>query len=333
MQKILPKKELNLFLSSLMDKYELIAPLKIDNNLTKFLPIKEPKQIYLKEITRVPAKKFFLPENELISEYKNNKIITNNNKTKKRIIFGIRKCDLNALQIIDKLMFDDLYKNKRKNTIFIGLFCDNPDKYCFCNSMELNDNCYDLYLYPYKNDYYISIGSKKGEALIKNLKNAKKTIILKEKNTKFLNSKDIDRNYRNKIWETDADKCLSCSACTIYCPTCNCFDIKDHLDINLKDGKRSRAEMSCQLKSFSKVAGAKPFRDSRLVRFKHFIYHKIVYFKKKKKRYMCVGCGRCLRACPAKIDWVKTINLLETEEDIKRNIINKGGKLANKNKR
>ncbi len=325
MQKLLPKKELNIFLSSLMSKYEIIAPIRIDNNLSKFQEIKDPKQIYLKEITKIPAKKFFTPENELISEFKDNKVITNKDKTNKRIIFGLRKCDLNAMQVIDKVMFDDLYKNKRKNTILIGLFCENPDNFCFCNSMELNDNCYDLYFYPYKNDYYISIGSKKGEAIVKNLKNSKKTIVLKEKNSKILESKDIDRNYRNKIWKTDADKCLSCSACTIYCPTCNCFDIKDNLNINLKDANRTRGEMSCQLKSFSIIAGGKSFRDSRLARFKHFIYHKIVYFKKKKKRYMCIGCGRCLRACPAKIDWVKTINLLEEEEDIKRNLIKKGG--------
>src|SRR3989339_266920 len=253
MQKLLPKKELNSFLKSLMHKYEIIAPVKIDNNLTRFQIIKDPKEIYLKEITRIPPKKFFIPENEIISEFNDNKIIINNGRIKKRIIFGLRKCDLNAIQVMDKVMFDDLYKNKRKNTILIGLFSENPDKFCFCNSMELNDNCYDLYFYPNKNNYHISTASKKAQSLVNNLKNAKKTIILKGKNTKSLKSKDIDRNYKNKIWETDADKCLSCSACTIYCPTCNCFDIKDKLDINLKDGRRTRTEMSCQLKSFSRI--------------------------------------------------------------------------------
>ena len=85
---------------------------------------------------------------------------------------------------------------------------------------------------------------------------------------------------------------------------------------NLKDGKRTRCEISCQLKSFTKVAGGKSYRDSRLSRFKHFVYHKIVYYKKRQGRYMCVGCGRCLRVCPTKIDWVNTINLLKNEESI-----------------
>jgi len=185
--------------------------------------------------------------------------------------------------------------------------------------MELRDDGYDLFFYPEGINYCISIGSKKGENLVKNLENLKKEIkIPNPKNGKVLISKDIDRNYKNKVWESDANKCLSCSACTIYCPTCNCSDLKDKLDINLKDGKRKRTEMSCQLLSFTRIAGGKSFRESRLARFKHFVYHKIVYYKKKEGRYMCVGCGRCLRACPPKIDWVNTINLLEGQEDIKR---------------
>ena len=133
------------------------------------------------------------------------------------------------------------------------------------------------------------------------------------KNKKELPDKDIENDYKNKIWESDANKCLSCSACTIYCPTCNCFDINDKIDINFKNGNRTRTQTSCQLKSFSEVAGGKCFRDSRLARFKHFVYHKISYFKKTHDKYMCVGCGRCLRVCPTKIDWVDTINKIKKE--------------------
>ena len=315
MQKVLEKKELDNFINSLMKKNKVIAPVKKD--VTKFDIIRNPEEIYLKEITLIPLKQFFMPDDETIFKFEKEKIKENTSEKEKTIIFGARKCDLNALQILDKVMFDSEFVKKRKNVILIGFYCENPDNYCFCNSMELKDY-FDLFFYPHEDKYYISVGTEKGLAIVKSLPNAKKEIKKEILNSKALRNKEIERNYRNKIWESDAEKCLSCSACTVNCPTCNCFDIEDKLNIDLKSGERKKSQMSCQLKSFSRVAGGKIFRETRLGRFKHFVYHKIVYYRKKFGRYMCVGCGRCLRICPTKIDWVETINLLKDEEDIKK---------------
>jgi sulfhydrogenase subunit beta (sulfur reductase) len=306
MQKILPKKELPEFLNNLIKKYEVIAPVK--TNPTKFQKIESSDEIYLDKITQVPAKQHFIPESETLLEFKNGKAKETKGEIEKTILFGLRKCDLNAIQIMDKVMFDQQYVAKRKNTILIGLFCENPDEYCFCNSMQLEDY-HDLFFYPKEKNYYINVGSKIGEVLVKNLPSVENEIeIPNPENFKKLENLEISENYKDKIWEEDANKCLSCSACTIYCPTCNCFDIKDELDSDLKNGERKRGQISCQLKSFSRVAGGKSYRDSRLSRFKHFVYHKISYYKKIYNRPMCVGCGRCLRVCPTKIDWVETIN-------------------------
>lgn len=313
MQKILKKGELKEFIDSLIKKYEVLAPIKKSNNSTKFEIIKNSKEIYLDKITDVPAKEFFIPEKEVILEFQKGKIKKQIPEKNKKIIFGMRKCDLNALRVLDKVMFDENYIKKRKNTILIGMFCENPDKYCFCKSMELEsiEKICDLFFWPTKSGYQISVFSKKGKKLVKNLPQAKKEIKLEYKNKKKLKNKNISQDYKNKIWEKDSKKCLSCAACTAWCPTCNCFDFLDKVNINLKDGKRIRTQSSCQLKSFSRVSGGKVFRNSRLARFKHFVYHKIDYFKKQHNRYMCVGCGRCLRACPTKIDWVETINKIK----------------------
>ena len=321
MQKILPKHELKDFIELLMRKYEVIAPVK--QEITKFKVLKTKKDLdnlYLDEITLAPFKEFLIPEKEELLNFKEGKLREVLNKPKKKtIVFGLRKCDLNAILVLDKVMYDKNYKTKRKNMILVGLHCENPDEYCFCNSMELeSEGIYDLFFYEDNGNYHISIGSNKGKVLVRGLKKSSKEVIKKIYNKKALSTKDIEEHYNNKIWKTDADKCLSCGACTAYCPTCNCFNIKDILDVNLKDSKRIRETSSCQLHSFSNVAGGKKFRFSVLARFKHFVYHKIVYFKKQRGKYMCVGCGRCLRVCPPRIDWVNTINLMNDLEKLKQ---------------
>lgn len=316
MQKVISKNELSSFVNSLIKKYEVYAPVKELN--TKFRKIENAKEIYMNALTDVSAKQLFIPENEVLVEFKDGKAIEATGEIKKRVIFGMRKCDLNAVKILDKVMFDSQYRAKRENTILIGLFCEHPDDYCFCNSMELEDY-HDLFFYPKGENYYISIGSKKGEELVKNLKTVKEELIIPDpKNKKKLTTQDIEKAYRNSIWEGDSEKCLSCSACTIDCPTCNCFDIFDELDIEMKNGTRKRRQASCMTKSFSRVSGGKSFRDSRVSRFKQFVYHKIVYYKKQHGKSMCVGCGRCLRVCPTKIDWVNSINLLEDFKEAKK---------------
>ncbi|MBM3234471.1 hypothetical protein FJZ19_05255 [Candidatus Pacearchaeota archaeon] len=311
--KILEKSNLMEFLKNLSSKYELISPIKEIN--TKFQVINKSNfdRIFLDKITEAPAKSFFIPENEALLNF-GKKISV---KERKRIIFGLRNCDLNAIYILDKVMHDANYIEKRKNTILIGLYCENPDEYCFCKSMELEDSekVSDLFFYSKGKKYFVSVNSEAGKEIVKNLKESSEKLKFKVKNEKELKNKGIKKHYKNSIWESDAAKCLSCSACTVYCPTCSCFNIEDKTEINFKEGERVRQQASCQLKSFSRVAGGKVFRDSRLARFKHFIYHKIVYFKDQHNKYMCVGCGRCLRACPTKIDWVNTINLLLEEEN------------------
>jgi len=311
MGKLLRKEDLNRFLYKLKQRGELIAPVK--ENSTSFQTIKDIKKIYLDEIPNFSAKKYFLPSKEEILSYEMQKSFQRA-KLKERIIFGMRLCDLNAVLRMDSLFLDPknedcLYKDKRKNTIMIGYNCKEPGPYCFCDSMAL-ENYHDLFFYDMGEFYYIDVGSERGMKLVSRLKDYdyKPPQIKCEK---ILNKKLFLKHFKNPIWEKLAKNCLSCGRCNLLCPTCYCFTVDDKSDITLTKGIRTREWDSCQFKDFTKVAGGFVFRDKRTDRLKHRIYHKLLYYRQRFNKDMCVGCGKCIEHCPTKIDFVEAINKIK----------------------
>ncbi len=100
----------------------------------------------------------------------------------------------------------------------------------------------------------------------------------------------------------------------MVCPTCYCFDVQDRLEPDQKSGVRVRTWDSCQFKEFAAVAHGQNFRESRASRVKYRYYHKQWGYLSKFERVLCVGCGRCARACPAGINPVNVIAALQTGE-------------------
>ena len=72
------------------------------------------------------------------------------------------------------------------------------------------------------------------------------------------------------------------------------------------------------MKDFTKVAGGLVFRENKVNRFRHRIYHKLKYFKDQTGKHLCVGCGRCINVCPSKLDMVKITNNLGKKKNGKR---------------
>jgi sulfhydrogenase subunit beta (sulfur reductase) len=311
MGKLLKKEDLNRFLSNLMGRYEIIAPVKRD--IVRYEVINDLNDIYLDEKPFFSAKKFFFEPKETLFEFQSRRGFKK--RIKPRIIFGMRNCDANALLVLDKLYLngfpDERYKEKREKTILITIPCDEPEENCFCESLELKDY-FDLKFTDIGPSYYIEVGSEKGKRLVHRFKDHK--MIGEKKDMDFrkvLNKrKDLKKYFDDKLWKKEAERCLSCSQCTNICPTCTCFDIVDNVELNLREGGRSREADSCQLKSFTEVAGGHVFREARSARLRHFVLHKLQYFKDQHDINMCVGCGRCITICPAGIDLVEISNKL-----------------------
>ncbi len=320
MGKKLPKKETTKFIKKLLTKGRVYAPIKTD--LVRFQEItteEEINKIDFEGHAFFPPKKYLLPNKEEILIIKNGETKTKNKQIEKQIIINARLCDLNAINILDQLYLnteptDPYYKAKREATTLIGLNCQKEiDEYCFCGSMDLQ-RTYDLLLHDMGEYYYVDIRSEKGEELVKELEDYEEIFDPPmPKTSKVLEPKNLWNFYADKWWEEDVKECFGCERCTILCPTCFCFSIEDETELkDLKEGKiegkRYRVIDSCHSTSFTRVAGGHEFRPNRLQRYRHRVMHKIQYFKDRYKRSMCTGCGRCIRYCHSKIDFVKTIN-------------------------
>ena len=317
MGRVLKKEDYKNFLIKFKNAGELIAPVKTD--MLRFQKIEDVEDIKLEGNPFFPLKKFFLPNEEILlkirngltKELKRKKSFFSNEK--KKIIFGAKLCDINCLSILDKLFLDheypdEAYKYRRENIIVVGVNClTPPSQHCFCSSMDLKKESYDLLLHERENDYYIDVLSETGKKLVKYLPEENFDYPLPETRKK-LDKKNLWPFFADNYWENDSEQCVSCQRCTILCPTCFCFDMFDNINPSTRNGNRKRKIDSCHSKDFTKVAGGHVFRDTRLKQYRHRVLHKVQFFEDKFKRSMCTGCGRCIEHCHSKIDFVKTIN-------------------------
>ncbi|MFH1787119.1 MAG: 4Fe-4S dicluster domain-containing protein [archaeon] len=316
-RRFITKADFQLFLSKLLKGHKVIAPAKNGSGHV-YKQISEAKEADFEfQNTMYSPKEFFYPHKETLFDF--NGAVSVPNITEKRAIVGIRPCDMNALLVLDKIFMEDYYyRTRRENTVYLAFNCTEACENCFCcydNFHLLREGSYDLAFTPAEGGYVVEIGSKKGEKLIdaKLFRDTDKKPIRNLVCKTHLSKDQISKmraNASHAVWKENAKKCLSCTACTVSCPTCLCFDIEDIPNIELNGGKRIRRNSSCQLKDFTRVAGNFHFRESREGRLKHRVYHKWVYHPDQYGEFLCVGCGRCITNCPTGISMVEMVNKL-----------------------
>jgi len=309
----LKRDELESFFDTLTKKFEVIAPVK-RRGIHDFYTVNSLDEVDLNfKNTTYPPKRYFLPNSEILFKFHEDRIRTVID-SKKRLIFGIRPCDINALLVLDRIFLDEIkdpyYRARRENTILVALNCKKECENGFCISVGSNKikDGFDLLLTEDENGFIVEVGSTIGKRLVTGLKRTDKKPSVKIFKKRLLSDKKSEKlasSLKHNIIDKESKKCLSCCSCTISCPTCGCFDIRDIPELTLKDGTRYRRWTSCMIKAFTKVAGGFSFRDQREKRFRHFFHHKLNYFKKQHSVTMCVGCGRCISNCPAGISIYK----------------------------
>jgi ferredoxin len=277
-------------------------------------------------IALLPPNKYFLPSREPLIEFDmlSKQSLGPNLNNETGIILGIHAYDLHALKILDAVyagyagtVFDTNYLSRRKVTYIIGIDCLYPWPYSFSASMgtAMPPDIFDLWLTDLGDDYLVEAGSIKGSGLLKryfNAENASEADIdqrsrLRDESLKRyklsleITPREIpsvlDRAWDNPIWSELGEKCFSCGSCTMVCPTCVCYNVKDNVEVNLQTGERYRHWDSCMLSSFAEVAGGENFRPTGTERLRHRLHRKGKYMLERWGELGCVGCGRCIHAC------------------------------------
>lgn len=324
--------ELPALVNAFLQTHEVVAPV-VSGRSYAFRAIESFDEIALDYNTTImPLKKYFLPPRETLMEFdaEAGEVVPFAAEITPRVIFGAHACDVNAINRTD-LVFrdgeypDPYYTARRKATLIIGISC-TPTETCFCNLWDADDTRYgyDLFLHDIGGKYLVSMASVEAATVLESACNPREATdeervafkrITHEHHEKLVgNAPDIqdvamlmDAFHSDPFWDELGSRCLSCTACSSVCPTCYCFDIRDVRDPSGKTGRRERVWDACTSPQFAVVAGGHNFREDGRRRVRHRMYHKLNGFLATHDRMLCVGCGRCVRACKADINPIRVL--------------------------
>jgi ferredoxin len=114
------------------------------------------------------------------------------------------------------------------------------------------------------------------------------------------------------MWDEVATRCLSCTNCTMVCPTCFCTDVQDVTDLTGDAVQHERIWDSCFDLQHSYLHGGSVRRTTK-ARYRQWMTHKLASWIDQFGTSGCVGCGRCVTWCPAGIDITAQVAVLQEE--------------------
>ncbi len=237
---------------------------------------------------------------------------------------GIRSCDIAAMGIQDRVFIDGPYEDhrygeRRAGAFILAVNCTAPQPTCFCASMGTGPKCskgFDLAATELKDCFLIEVGSPLGARALSGLDwrlagareidlAAEAMAVAEDHMGQSLNTDDLPHllldNLDHPRWDDVAERCLSCTNCTMVCPTCFCSDVEDVSDLGGKETARIRVWDSCFNPDFSYVYGGQ-IRPNVRSRYRQWLTHKLASWSGQFDVIGCVGCGRCITWCPAGID-------------------------------
>ena len=304
------------FLEILAGFGEVHGPVRTDDGVLAYAAVKAPADIdfnYSRSL--IPPKKYLLhPRDTLLNYHPEQGYKLPSQPVPEIVLLGLHPCDLQGIAYLDAVFMGDridpLYKARRKALTLIGLSCE-PDDFCFCGDLSATERsgC-DLFMREVPDGFELIGGSPKGKGILDALAPhvVEAASVPAENRTcemaetirqASLRGEKFDENH---LWADFAARCLSCGACSLCCPTCYCFDVRENGGLDGETAQRLREWDNCLFKGHGEVAGGINFRKNRLERFHYRYQHKYLGFGPTRGMVSCVGCGRCREVCPVKID-------------------------------
>ena len=242
---------------------------------------------------------------------------------------GVRACELAAIGVQDRVFLqgayvDPIYRARREACCIIAVQCTQAASTCFCTSMGTGPESrqgFDLALTELATGFQVDAGSKLGVELLARLDSqaasdeelrqaaaARQNAV--DQITRRLDTTDIRNlllsNLDHPRWNDVAERCLSCTNCTMVCPTCFCASVHEVADLDNTQVERQRQWDSCFNLDFSYLNGG-AVRNSIRSRYRQWLTHKLASWIDQFDTSGCVGCGRCITWCPVGIDLTEEV--------------------------
>ena len=247
----------------------------------------------------------------------------------KYAFLGVRACEVAAIRVQDRTFLegpyvDPIYAARRKQALIIAVNCTQAAPTCFCTSMGTGPRVsqgFDLALTELPTGFVVEIGSDLGAEIVAALETqevdsdvlaraaaARQQAV--DQITRRMDTEGIRDlllgNLDHPRWDDVAARCLSCTNCTMVCPTCFCSSVKDVTDLTGDHVERQRQWDSCFNFDFSYMNGG-VVRNQIRSRYRQWLTHKLASWIDQFGTSGCVGCGRCITWCPVGIDLTEEV--------------------------